>query len=307
VQTFNELIDYVISNDIDKVSSEFKNKVQKIFADNSGNIYDYSVFTLLLPGMINYLAGILNRPKFAANTPLGFLPKDVDFFPLKANETWANVIKIAENEKSVKLNDISSIPYKTTGFNYGDVNFPLSKSALTTKTSVIKTPTVSFKFNYIPNITFTKDNFEYDTTYLDSEYGRTYQTTKIYPWTDKRALTSAVWVAGKDLQIYTCFPGCTACHPTDCGVWGTRQKTICKKSWWYKFGTERVCEKCGSKMEDEKYCDRPADVMATEKQTPEKTAANASEELKAMNVAKSDVTNPLQPLPLTPHTPDNKT
>jgi hypothetical protein len=26
-----------------------------------------------------------------------------------------------------------------------------------------------------------------------------------------------------------------------------------------------------------------------------------------MNVAKSDVTNPLQPLPLTPHTPDNKT
>jgi hypothetical protein len=74
IQMFNELIDYVITNDIDKVTSEFKNKVQKIFADTSGNVFDYSVYTLILPATINYLAGILNRPKFAANAPLGYIP-----------------------------------------------------------------------------------------------------------------------------------------------------------------------------------------------------------------------------------------
>jgi hypothetical protein len=135
---------------------------------------------------------------------------------------------------------------------------------------------------------------------LDSIYGKTYQTTKIDPKSETRALTSADWVAGKDLQIYTCFPGCTECS-SNCARWDTKKATKCKTCWhlWLPFSQKDAnCNWCGSEDKDEQYCGRYADVMATEKQTVEKTAATASEELKAMNVKKSVVINPLKP-PLT--------
>lgn len=52
----NEVIDYVITNDIKSPDNDFRKRVLTIFANESGLPYPFAINTLMLPALVNYLA-----------------------------------------------------------------------------------------------------------------------------------------------------------------------------------------------------------------------------------------------------------
>ncbi len=67
INKVNELIHYIIDNDITKPNDEVRRLVKAIFANGSGQVYSYARNTLLLPAILNALAVRNNNDQHCMN------------------------------------------------------------------------------------------------------------------------------------------------------------------------------------------------------------------------------------------------
>jgi hypothetical protein len=212
ISKFNSLIDFVIENDIKTPTDKFRSKFLEIISDSSGRIYDYCVYTLMLPALINFLAAKRKAPSDNAHFAMGYIPADVDFFPLKQNEKWASVIKITDSEKSVKLNEIVDIPYKLNNFKHSKYSFPFAKSIIKTNLALTSCPLVDCLEEMKQSIIFSEDIFSQTNLETNIEYGKTYSTTVIEDTINYRDLSSPDWKQGEDLKVYSCKETDNTCN-----------------------------------------------------------------------------------------------
>jgi hypothetical protein len=267
ISAFNELIDYIITNSVTAVNEKLQLKFGAIFG-SSGSVYNYAVYTLLLPAMVNWFASNRKANELSAHYYMGHVNKEVDFFPLKKNESWSTVSKIAEQAKTIKLSEIVSVPYKVGTFIYSKYCFPLTSAMIAAGNGTIATPTGAL--DYVPStVTFKSDKFGYSTAFKEMIYGKTYQITKITnTTTETRALTTSDWVAQTTgLQKYKCTAGCTACDSSTKGC----AKRVNK---WYKTGCKSCkyhgivwnresCKYCGEAGYWSYECETPGPKNAT--------------------------------------------
>jgi hypothetical protein len=59
--------------------------------------------------MVSYFAGVRKVNNDSAHYYLGYVKKDVDFFPLKSGESWSSVTKVAESAKPITLGQVVSV------------------------------------------------------------------------------------------------------------------------------------------------------------------------------------------------------
>ena len=75
----NDLLDYIITNDLHSVDSEFSKKFLALFVNADGYIYNHSNGTLVLPSIVNWLSS-KNNGKYHALSMCGYVKKDSKIF-----------------------------------------------------------------------------------------------------------------------------------------------------------------------------------------------------------------------------------
>ena len=159
VSKFNELIDYIITNDVCVVDKTFGEKLHALFANTSGQIYNYANSTLLLPSLINWLSS-KNNGKQHALSMCGYIKQGSKIFPVNEGSDWNSIVKW--NDKS----DVHTNPYINVPVNINNLitkskyNYPFESTYHYPQT--IETPKV--KYNNIANINFkfTNDKYRYE-------------------------------------------------------------------------------------------------------------------------------------------------
>ena len=157
ISKLNELIDYIITNDLINVDKTFSKIFLSMFANNSGIIYEHSNSTLLLPSLINWLSSKSNNGANNALSLCGYVKSGSQFFPNSSKSKW-----IGSNE------DVTCSPCVEVDTNYNNLikcsqfGFPFVSAAQ--NPTVAETP--SSDIDYISSmgssaIKFTKDNYKY--------------------------------------------------------------------------------------------------------------------------------------------------
>ena len=146
----NELIDYIISNDLIVVDSEFSKKFISLFMNNSDILYSYSNGTLLLPSLINWLSSKLNEGKFHALSMCGFIKSGSKIFPVDEQKKWNEVAKWSD--KKDEFTPCVSVP---RNINNGIVemskyNYPFYSEYWNVKNVLTDAPEVDFKLSNEP-------------------------------------------------------------------------------------------------------------------------------------------------------------
>ena len=128
----NSLIHYIITNNVTKANDEVRKRVKEMFQDNSGNIYSFAHFTLVLPALVNYFAkqsinGIDNH----ALKYVGYIQKDSRLLPaIKGNyQDETKHVELTTDSK-MKFNENRADYMFKQGEEYlmktGQYNYPLS-------------------------------------------------------------------------------------------------------------------------------------------------------------------------------------
>lgn len=155
----NDLIDYVITNDLCVVDSEFSKKLLSLFANSEGYIYNHSNGTLVLPSLVNWLAS-KNDGKFHALSMCGYVKQGSKIFPVRKGSSWDEEIKW-NNKNDVTTNMYINVPRNinklilSSSYNYPFVlvdQFP----------QTIETPKTSLNCISNVNIQFKEDKYSYD-------------------------------------------------------------------------------------------------------------------------------------------------
>lgn len=82
INKMNALIHYVITNNVTQANDTVRNLVNTMFRDNSGNIYSFAHFTLVLPALVNYFAKPnINGVDNHALKYVGYIKKDSRILP----------------------------------------------------------------------------------------------------------------------------------------------------------------------------------------------------------------------------------
>lgn len=155
----NDLLDYVITNDLCVVDSEFSKKLLSLFANSDGHIYNHSNGTLVLPSLVNWLAS-KNGGKFHALSMCGYVKQGSKIFPVRKGSSWDEEIKW-NNKNDVTTNMYIDVPRNinnlilSSSYNYPFVlvdQFP----------QTIETPKTSLNNISGVNIQFKEDKYSYD-------------------------------------------------------------------------------------------------------------------------------------------------
>lgn len=143
---FNELIDYIINNDLVVVDSEFSKKFISLFMNNSDILYSYSNGTLLLPSLINWLSSKLNEGKFHALSMCGFIKSGSKIFPVDdERKKWNEVVKWSD--KKDEFTPCVSVPRNINNgiLEMSKYNYPFYSDYQNVKNVLTDTPEVDFK------------------------------------------------------------------------------------------------------------------------------------------------------------------
>ena len=95
ISKLNDLIDYVITNDIKVPDEEFRKRLRNIFAkaENNNIIYDFACNTLLLPALVNYTATKTKNYTKHSTRNIGVIKKNSGIFVKTGNNAFKDEIK----------------------------------------------------------------------------------------------------------------------------------------------------------------------------------------------------------------------
>ena len=160
----NELIDYIISNDLVIVDSEFSKKFISLFMNSSDILYSYSNGTLLLPSLINWLSSKLNEGKFHALSMCGFIKSGSKVFPVDDEQKkWNEIAKWSD--KKDEFTPRISVPRNINNgiSEMSKYNYPFYSEYWSVKNVLTDAPEVDFKLNddlvSSEESKFTEDNY----------------------------------------------------------------------------------------------------------------------------------------------------
>lgn len=126
----NEIIDYVITNDLKDPDAKFRQMIKELFA-NGDNVYNFAHYTLMLPALVNYLASKGANAKTAhATRYMGIVKKDSGLFPKKGTLTFDQEDKWHKSGDPLNANNVC--PYAIFNNNdcklkIGAFNYPFSQ------------------------------------------------------------------------------------------------------------------------------------------------------------------------------------
>lgn len=158
---FNELIDYIINNDLVGIDSEFSKKFISLFMDTSEKLNNYSNGTLLLPSLINWLSSKLNGGKSHALSMCGFIGRGSKIFPISGvdeKKKWNEIVKWSKDkdEFTPRVNVPMNI---NDGIIMSKFNYPFYSKYWDVTNVSTDAPKVDFELNDESISKFTKDNY----------------------------------------------------------------------------------------------------------------------------------------------------
>jgi len=181
IERVNELIDYVISTNIETPNEEFKNRLLAIFRNNSnGKVYTHSLYTLSLPGFLNHIA--LRNPgktKLNSFSRMGYVSKSSLVFS-GDSDAWTAIDKWVPKDSTVKFPFIAPRNIKIRNESTmvsSKYNFPFSKQSASNfiPVNIVSAPLISDESvnRWIPtNFSFTSHGgYEYISP-IGLEYGK---------------------------------------------------------------------------------------------------------------------------------------
>ena len=172
IAKFNDLLDYVITNDLCTVDETFNKKFLSLFMSTDDKIYVHSNGTMVLPSLINWMATKRGDGLQIATDLCGYVEKDSKIFPCNKTDDWTKITKWSKNEEeyiSPKVNVPKNINNGVQ--NRSLYNYPFDSDTQNI-TTVIDTPVESI--NYMQNVepTFIEDRFLYDSTMNGVKYAK---------------------------------------------------------------------------------------------------------------------------------------
>lgn len=283
ISKFNELIDYVITNDLKKIDDKFNKLFTSMFINNENKIYSHSNGTLVLPSIVNWLSakrgdGLNNSLDYC-----GYVAKDSKLFPSAKNTNWSTQQKWSDKEQVVS--PIINVPKNINNLiTMSKYNYPFDTN-VQNPSNVVSTPIVTVnnltnvKINYVMNEIKNKDGsvnkidkYDYNTSinnlnnlkYATQDKG-TKVTLKI---TVRRTVKDILTVKGSTLGEKYLYDITTKKYVTTCGEYnadagGKKCTTLCsrgdKRAYYPKVNVENSSDikiytlKKGSEIEDKYF------------------------------------------------------
>lgn len=107
----NLIIEYVINNDLKTPNEEFRKLITDLFSSN-GSVYDFAIYSLMLPALVNYVAGKgANTNTSHATRYIGIVGAGSGLFPKTGNIPFSNEIKWLPSDQELKIGAGSLCPY----------------------------------------------------------------------------------------------------------------------------------------------------------------------------------------------------
>lgn len=242
ISKFNELIDYVITNDLKFVDNKFNELFTSMFINNENKLYSHSNGTLVLPSIVNWLSikrgdGLNNSLDYC-----GYVAKDSKLFPSPKNTNWSTQQKWSDKEQVVS--PIINVPKNinnlitTSKYNYPfytDVQNP----SLVVPTPIITVDNLTnVKINYVMNEVKNEDGsvnktdkYDYKTSinnlnnlkYATQDKG----TKTTTPITIRKITTQTITIKGSVLSRDYLFSSNVEKITTGCSA--TKTSAGCKK------------------------------------------------------------------------------
>ena len=190
-EKINELIHYIIANNVAQANPEVRSYWYKLFGssrDADAKVYNHAINTLLLPSLVNYFADNKTRsgPDTTDTTKYddyvtdysqaisygGYVPAGCPFFPINDGEELSKLAYF-NSKTNVKTNPLVNAAYSLNGTMKGSAkNHPFIPSNRKTDRAVA-TPTT--KIDYMKNIPL---------KFSSEKYKWTDSTKSVTDWTD---------------------------------------------------------------------------------------------------------------------------
>lgn len=169
INRFNAVIDYVISNDVKKPDTKFRDLVRDIFATNKNEVYNFSHYTLMLPALVNYFASNgANNPTEHATRYTGIVKKGSGLHPKTNNVQYDQEVKWHKSGETIVAGSVCPYAILNNGtplINVGEYNYPFTDAnkAAAFHPKFIDVPT-NAEDPAAKNISFpcTVDNYRYN-------------------------------------------------------------------------------------------------------------------------------------------------
>lgn len=232
INSFNAVIDYVISNDVKKPDAKFRELVRNIFANQSGNVYNYAHYTLMLPAMVNYFASKgANDATAHATRYTGIVKKGSGLLPQTNNASYEQEDKWHKSGETLKAESVCPYAILNNGvsiLNVGAYNYPFTSANKTAgfHPKIIDVPTAATD-PAVANITFpcTSDKYSYNGNTLNTVVA----TTPLNADGSARDIPPATYFA-RDLDWNSEFKSGTFRTPYSAATPGQGQFT-CHTEW----------------------------------------------------------------------------
>ena len=141
---FNELIDYIITNDLVKVDDNFNKLFVSMFANNDDKIFVHSNGSLVLPSLVNWMG-------VNALDICGYVKQGSKIFPLDSGVEWDKIEKWSDKEDSIS--PIVNVPKNfNNSITKSKYNYPFNTTYQ--RPEVIPTPKVSVDYTNGVNVGF---------------------------------------------------------------------------------------------------------------------------------------------------------
>lgn len=187
VTILDDLIDYVIANDLKTPDAYFQSKITALFKTGD-KVYNYAHYTLILPALVNYIAthyntdnGIEygNDPKMHAMRYVGIVKKDSSLFPYEGMP-FDEMKKWRKEKLELKINTpftYAILDKDTPRFKIGAYNYPFTQDNINKEYKVPECPVgggdiKKSKLGKI-KINFTGERYKYEAIELDEVIART--------------------------------------------------------------------------------------------------------------------------------------
>lgn len=212
VGRMNEMIDYVITNDITTPDENFRTYVKKLFMDSTGkNLYSFAHFTLVLPALVNYLANKNGKFNEHAMRYAGYVKAGSKLLP-KTVTSFADEVKW--HKKGETKTAMEECPYLfirdgEQQATIGQYNYPLSSAMKSKWTPTTIKINENVDLDLLKNIkvpTITSDIFNDSNTikqavYMQTETGPTEEPSTVV---SGRKLTSSEFAKASVIALPTC-------------------------------------------------------------------------------------------------------
>lgn len=221
---FNELIDYVITNDIRRPDEKFRTYLRNMFMTSDGKtMYSFAHFTLVLPALVNYIAISSNKLSENALRYVGYVKGDSKFLPKSASK-FADEVKW--HKKGETMTAMTECPYlfihnEVQQATIGPYNYPLSsnmKSKWVPSTIKLNENVDLSIVNNIKCPSITNDKYKDTNTIKTSVYMQTINGPESEPEVEigGRLLTSSEYKGSTVIALPTCVE-VKAQPARDCG------------------------------------------------------------------------------------------